>query len=30
MPYENNAPIFIGRGLKVPIDQAWPTVKAYN
>lgn len=30
MPYENGAEIFIGRGLKVPIQDAWPTVKAYN
>jgi 4-amino-4-deoxy-L-arabinose transferase-like glycosyltransferase len=30
MPYENNAPIFIARGLKAPLDQAWPTVKDFN
>lgn len=30
MPYENNAPIFIARGLKLPLDKAWAGVKAYN
>ncbi len=30
MPYENNAPIFIARGLLVPMEEAWPTVKDYN
>ncbi len=30
MPYENGSPIFIARGLKVPIQEAWPTVKKYE
>jgi hypothetical protein len=30
MPFENNAPIFIARGLKAPIEDAWPSVKDYN
>jgi 4-amino-4-deoxy-L-arabinose transferase-like glycosyltransferase len=30
MPFENNAPIYIARGLKVPIDAAWPSVKDFN
>ena len=30
MPYENNAPIFIARGLKAPIQDAWPGVKSFN
>jgi 4-amino-4-deoxy-L-arabinose transferase-like glycosyltransferase len=30
MPFENGAPIFIGRGLKVSIEDAWPAVKGYN
>jgi 4-amino-4-deoxy-L-arabinose transferase-like glycosyltransferase len=30
MPYENNAPINIARGLKIPIDVAWPGVKDFN
>jgi 4-amino-4-deoxy-L-arabinose transferase-like glycosyltransferase len=30
MPYENNAPIFIARGLHAPIKDVWPTVKSYN
>jgi hypothetical protein len=30
MPYENDAPIFIARGLKVDIQQAWPTVKHFD
>ncbi len=30
MPFENNAPIFIARGLKAPIDEAWPGAKRYT
>ncbi len=30
MPHENNAPIFISRGLKAPILDAWPTVKDFS
>ncbi len=30
MPYENRSPIFIARGLKAPIEAAWPTVKLYE
>jgi hypothetical protein len=30
MPFENNAPIFIARGLKAPIEAAWPSVKDFN
>jgi hypothetical protein len=30
MPDENGAPIFIGRGLKVDIKEAWPTVKDFG
>jgi len=30
MPDENGAPIFIARGLKAPIEQAWPTVKNFS
>ncbi len=30
MPFENGARIYIARGLKVPILDAWPTVKEYN
>lgn len=30
MPYENNAPILIARGLKVHIQDAWPAVKSYQ
>ncbi|MGE5072239.1 MAG: ArnT family glycosyltransferase [Anaerolineae bacterium] len=30
MPYENNAPILIVRGLKAPIDQVWPGTKSYS
>jgi len=30
MPYENGAPIFIARGLKVPMLEAWPTTKDFN
>lgn len=30
MPFENGAPIFLGRGLKMPMEQAWPTVKDFD
>ncbi len=29
MPYENNLPIWIARGLKVPMSVAWPATKDY-
>jgi hypothetical protein len=29
MPYENGRPIFICRGLQVPLDQIWPRFKRY-
>ena len=30
MPYEDDIPIMVCRGLKVPIDALWPTLKAYE
>jgi hypothetical protein len=30
MPFENNAPIFIARGLKASIEAAWPRVKMFE
>jgi len=30
MPYENNLPIYVCRGLQIPLDQAWPAVKHYD
>lgn len=30
MPYENNQPVWIARGLKAPIDQVWPRTKHYD
>jgi 4-amino-4-deoxy-L-arabinose transferase-like glycosyltransferase len=30
MPFENNAPIGIVRGFKVPIEAAWPSVKVFE
>jgi hypothetical protein len=30
MPHENGAPIFIARGLKFPIQDVWPSVKAFE
>ena len=30
MPHQNGAPIYIGRGLKDPMQDAWPTVKEFN
>ena len=30
MPYEDNLPVWIARGLKAPIDQIWPMTKHYD
>jgi hypothetical protein len=30
MPYENNLPIFIGRGLKIPIEKIWKAEKNFS
>lgn len=30
MPFENHAKIYIARGLKAPLGQAWPGTKDYN
>ncbi|MBN1223509.1 MAG: glycosyltransferase family 39 protein [Candidatus Aminicenantes bacterium] len=30
MPYENNLPLFVCRGLKIPIEDLWPQVKHYE
>ena len=30
MPYENNRPVFICRGLRAPVAQVWPLLKHYN
>ncbi len=30
MPYENNRPIFICRGLRVPLTEAWPLFKRFQ
>jgi hypothetical protein len=30
MPYEDDKPIWVARGLRVPLAQAWPSVKHYN
>jgi hypothetical protein len=30
MPYENNQPVWIARGLKAPIEQVWPMTKHYD
>ncbi len=30
MPYENDLPIFICRGLKLPLDEVWPRTKNYS
>jgi hypothetical protein len=29
MPYEQDMPIYIGRGLRIPVSELWPMVKAY-
>ncbi|HLO28024.1 MAG TPA: glycosyltransferase family 39 protein [Anaerolineales bacterium] len=30
MPYENNLPIYVARGLKSPLEQLWPGVKVFQ
>ena len=30
MPYENGIRVYIARGLKAPMQEAWPTTKMYN
>ena len=30
MPFENDLPIFLCRGIKAPIEQAWPTTKYFQ
>ena len=30
MPYENNQPIYICRGLKMPLEQVWPRTKHFG
>ncbi len=30
MPYENNIPLWICRGLQQPIAEAWPRLKHYE
>jgi hypothetical protein len=30
MPYEDLLPIFIARGLRLPLDQVWPGVKVFR
>jgi hypothetical protein len=29
MPYEDNVTIFVGRGMKIPLPELWPSVKRY-
>ena len=30
MPYENDLPIFLCRGIKMPIEQVWPQTKVFQ
>ena len=30
MPYENDLPIFVARGLRVPLRRIWPDQKHFN
>jgi hypothetical protein len=30
MPYENDLPIFLCRGIKMPIEQTWPQTKVFQ
>jgi 4-amino-4-deoxy-L-arabinose transferase-like glycosyltransferase len=29
MPYENDRPVYVGRGIKVPLTELWPRLKHY-
>jgi hypothetical protein len=29
MPYEQDMPIYVGRGLKIPVSELWPMVRRY-
>ena len=29
MPYEQDRPVYIGRGLRIPLRELWPQLKAY-
>jgi len=30
MPYEDNIPIMVCRGIEVPLQTLWPTLKPYE
>ena len=30
MPYETDLPIYVLRGMKIPLARYWPEVKSYN
>jgi hypothetical protein len=30
MPYEDDQPIFVCRGLRMPLDEIWPRLKHYD
>jgi hypothetical protein len=30
MPYEQDLPIFVARGLRVPLSEIWPAVKHFD
>jgi hypothetical protein len=30
MPYESNLPVYLARGLKLPLKQLWPRLKHYD
>ena len=30
MPYENGLPVWIARGLRLPVAEAWPRLKHYD
>jgi hypothetical protein len=30
MPYENGLPVWIARGLRQPVAEAWPRLKHYD
>ena len=30
MPYENNQPVFVARGPRAPLAEAWPMLKHYD
>jgi hypothetical protein len=29
MPYEQDMPVYVGRGLRIPVSELWPLVRRF-